>query len=559
MRRVISLWLPRFATDRLRQKLARDAAGARRSSSPLVTMREVAGRAILVAVDERAAAGGAAPEMPLADARALLPQLQVHPADPAGDGAMLRRLADWATRYTPWTAAETAEEGLNGGGGAGLWLDITGCAHLFGGEAALLSDLLLRLERFGYRARAAIADTPGAAWAVSRFIDGRPSMTLEKILGGRGWIVPEDVSRPALDRLPVAALRLPPAMAAELERLGLYAIGDLLGLPRAGLARRFGGLPLRRLEQALGGIDEPISPAPPPATFRSFQPLAEPIATAESIATVLQRLLHDLCRRLEKAQQGLRRLELALYRVDGSLQRLAIGTSRPSRDAAALQRLLAQQIEKIDPGFGIEAMALAAAKAEPLTALQMVLKSKTLPLPQRDRAAIVATPPAPSRSDRRDSRGLGRGAEQNAALAPLIDTLANRLGFANVRRLVPRQSHIPERAVAAVAPLAEGQAAAWPPLPPRPLRLFPRPHPVEAMALLPDHPPVMFRWQSRLHRIRRAEGPERLEPEWWRPEDESRRWRDYFRVEGEDGRRFWLFREGLPPEHGRWYLHGLFS
>ena len=544
---MISLWLPRFATDRLRHKLARDAAGARRSSSPLVTIREEAGRAILAAVDERAAAGGAAPDMPLADARALLPQLQVHPADPAGDGAMLRRLADWATRYTPWTAAETGGEGLNAGGGAGLWLDITGCAHLFGGEAALLSDLLLRLERFGYRARAAIADTPGAAWAVSRFIDGRPSMTLEKILGGRGWIVPEDVSRPALDRLPVAALRLPPAMAAELERLGLYAIGDLLALPRAGLARRFGGLPLRRLEQALGSIDEPISPTPPAALFRSFQPLVEPIATAESIATVLQRLLHDLCRRLEKAQQGLRRLELALYRVDGSLQRLAIGTSQPSRDAAALQRLFAQQIEKIDPGFGIEAMALAAAKTEPLTALQMVLKSKALPLP----------PPAPRRSPR--DRAVGGGIDQSPALAPLIDTLANRLGFTNVRRLVPRESHIPERAVAAVAPFAEGQASSWPPLPPRPLRLFQRPHPVEAMALLPDHPPVMFRWQSRLHRIRRAEGPERLEPEWWRPEDESRRWRDYFRVEGEDGRRFWLFREGLPPEDGRWYLHGLFS
>ncbi|MFM9841826.1 MAG: Y-family DNA polymerase [Dongiaceae bacterium] len=545
MRRVISLWLPRFATDRLRHKLARDAAGAGRSSSPLVTMREVAGRAILVAVDERAVAGGAAPDMPLADARALLPQLQVHPADPAGDGAMLRRLADWATRYTPWTAAEMGEEGLNAGGGAGLWLDITGCAHLFGGEAALLSDLLLRLERFGYRARATIADTPGAAWAVARFIDGRPSMTLEKILGGRGWIVPEDVSRPALDRLPVAALRLPPAMAAELERLGLYAIGDLLGLPRAGLARRFGGLPLRRLEQALGNIDEPISPAPPAAIFRSFQPLAEPISTAESIATALQRLLHDLCRRLEKAQQGLRRLELALYRVDGSLQRLAIGTSRPSRDAAALQRLFAQQIEKIDPGFGIEAMALAAAMAEPLTALQMVLKKASQPVrhvPERlSTISSICTK------------------EDTAALAPLIDTLANRLGFANVRRLVPRESHIPERAVAAVAPFAEGQPSTWPLLPPRPLRLFPRPHPVEAMALLPDHPPVMFRWQSRLHRIRRAEGTERLEPEWWRPEDESRRWRDYFRVEGEDGRRFWLFREGLPPDGGRWYLHGLFS
>lgn len=542
---MISLWLPRFATDRLRQKLARDAAGLRRSASPLVTMKEVAGRAILAAVDDLAAAGGAAPEMPLADARALLPQLQIYPADTAGDGAMLRRLADWATRYTPWTARETCEEGMNAGGGAGLWLDIAGCAHLFGGEAALLSDLLLRLERFGYRTRAAIADTPGAAWAVARFIDGRPSMTLEKIPGGRGWIVPSAVSRPALDRLPVAALRLPPAMAAELERLGLYAIGDLLNLPRAGLARRFGGLPLRRLEQALGNIDEPISPVAAAALFRAFWPLAEPVSTADAIAAVLQRLLNDLCRQLKKAQQGVRRLELALYRVDGSLQRLVIGTSRPSRDAAALQRLFSQQIEKIDPGFGIEAMALAAAKAEPLTALQMVLKGRVQPVhhvPERSPTGAAVS-----------------AKEDSAALAPLIDTLANRLGFANIRRIVPRESHVPERAVATVAPFADEQATPWPPLPPRPLRLFARPHPIEAVALLPDHPPVMFRWQSRLHRIRRAEGPERIEPEWWRPEDVARRERDYFRVEGEDGRRFWLFREGLPPDSGRWYLHGLFS
>jgi protein ImuB len=545
MRRVISLWLPRFATDRLRQKLARKAVGAGRSATPLVAIKEEAGRAIVTAVDDQAAAGGVAPEMPLADARALLPQLQVYPTDAAGDGAMLRRLVDWATRYTPWTAPEAGEEGLNAGGGAGLWLDITGCAHLFGGEAALLSDLLLRLERFGYRVRAAVADTPGAAWAVSRFIDGRPSMTLEKILGGRGWIVPAAVSRPALDRLPVAALRLPPAMAAELQRLGLHAIGDLLGLPRAGLARRFGGLPLRRLEQALGTIDEPISPTPPAALFRAVQPLVEPIGTAESIATVLQHLLHDLCRQMEKAQQGARRLELALYRVDGSLQRLAIGTSRPSRDAAALQRLFSQQIEKIDPGFGIEAMALAAMKAEPLTALQMVLKKAG-----RSVHHVPERPSAPP---------LVRTKEDSTALAPLIDTLANRLGFANIRWIVPQESHVPERAVATVAPFADGQATAWPPLPPRPLRLFARPHPIEAMALLPDHPPVMFRWQARLHRIRRAEGPERIEPEWWRPADASRQWRDYFRVEGEDGRRFWLFREGLPPDSGRWYLHGLFS
>jgi protein ImuB len=663
MRRVISLWLPRFATDRLRRKLAREAsaAGRPRGDDGLVAIAAAAGRALLTAVDDRAAAGGAVPGMALAEARALLPRLRVHPADPAGDGAALRRLEEWATRYTPWTAAEPGGEGLNAGGGAGLWLDVTGCAHLFGGEAALLSDLLLRLQRLGHGARAAIADTPGAAWAVARFAGGRPSLTLEKILDGRGSILPPLVARPALDRLPPAALRLPPAMAAELERLGLRTVGDLLRLPRANLARRFGGLPLRRLDQALGLIDEPISPAPPAVLFRALQPFVEPIMTAEAIAEALQRLLQDICRRLEKAQQGVRRLDLALYRVDGSLQRLAVGTSRPRRDAAALQRLFAQRLDRIDPGFGIEAMALTAAQTEPLTALQTVLAGRLRsttppsprPLPPQAGLRVHIIPPLPSelrfpnvvpsplvgegqgegapegvlaaadaadlrqpltltlsrkgrgnssfaaptpKQDRLDcvhalaqAGGVGisricappteagsqsesplphkvgervrvRGAcEVSADLAPLVDTLANRLGFANLRRLAPRESHIPERAVTAVPALAAAPVVSWPARPPRPLRLFAPPQPIEAVALLPDDPPVMFRWRARLHRVRRAEGPERIEPEWWRPEDAARRWRDYFRVEAEDGRRFWLYREGAPPAGGRWYLHGLFA
>lgn len=146
------------------------------------------------------------------------------------------------------------------------------------------------------------------------------------------------------------------------------------------------------------------------------------------------------------------------------------------------------------------------------------------------------------------------------ALAPLVDGLGNRLGFDSLRRFVPRASHVPERAAGAAPPLAPSPAAAgWPPLPPRPLRLFRPPYPIEAMALLPDHPPAFFRWRARLHRVAHAEGPERLAPEWWRPEDEAAWARDYFRVEDEDGRRFWLYRDGAPPTAGRWYLHGLFG
>ncbi|MGE0121065.1 MAG: DNA polymerase Y family protein [Dongiaceae bacterium] len=516
-RRVMSLWLPRFATDRIHRRRTPEGLRPARRGVGLVTAGAAAGRALVAAVDDAAAAEGLAPGMPLADARTLSPALRVHPADPAGDAAALDRLAAWCTRYTPWTAVETHD----GGNGAGLWLDLTGCAHLFGGEAALLGDLLARLRRFGHAARAAVADSPGAAWAAARFIDD-PRRT--------GIVMTAAETRDRLIPLPVAALRLPAATAAELHRLGLRRIGDLLPMPRAALARRFGSLPADRLDQALGLRAEPLSPRRPVAPHEARLVLAEPLLTVEAVAEGLRRLLGQLCRQLEAGQLGARRLVLTLYRVDGAVQQAAVGTSRPNREPQALARLFAEHLDTIDPGFGIDALALAAARVEPLAALQM---------------RLARTPSSPRRQD--------------AGLAALVDRLGNRLGFASLRRLVPRESYIPERAVASAPPLAPAKpGAGWPTLPPRPLRLFARPQPIEATALLPDHPPVMFRWHARLHRVRRAEGPERIAPEWWRPESGARP-RDYFRVEDESGRRFWLCRDGQPPEGGRWYLHGLFG
>jgi protein ImuB len=522
MRRVMSLWLPHFATDRIHRRHARECP-APGEGAGLVTAVATAGRALVTTVDAAAAANGIAPGLSVADARAVAPALRVHPADPAGDAAGLARLADWCTRYTPWTAVESADEG----NGAGLWLDVTGCAHLFGGEAALLGDLLARLSRFGHAARAAIADTPGAAWAAARFIDD---------LQGAGIVIAPKSARDHLIPLPVAALRLPAAMAAELQRLGLRRVGDLLPMPRAALARRFGCLLADRLDQALGLLDEPLSPRRPVVPHQVRLAVAEPLLTAEGIAEALRRLLRRLCRQFDAEQIGGRRLELSLYRVDRTVQRTAIGTSRPNRDPQAFERLFAERIATIDPGFGIEAMALAAPQVEPLTALQMALDSNPPP---------------------RSGGGQGGGSEPE--LASLIDTIGNRLGFDSLRRPAPRESHIPERAVAAVSPLADRKQTTWPALPPRPLRLFARPEPIEAIALLPDHPPVMFRWHAQLHRVRHAEGPERIEPEWWRPTDETAHPRDYFRVEDEFGRRFWLYRAGQPPAGGRWYLHGVFG
>jgi len=372
-----------------------------------------------------------------------------------------------------------------------------------------MSDLRLRLANLGYAAHAAVADTPGAAWAAARFLEA-----------GQTAIDP-GAARTALAPLPVAGLRLPPAMAAELERLGLRRIEDLYPLPRAALARRFGILPGERLDQALGRIDEPISPRLPVSPHLVRQVLAEPILHAEGLAAVLQRLLARLCRDLAEAGQGARRLALLCYRVDGRLAKLAVGTSRPSRDERALARLFAEKLEKIDPGFGIEAMALAAPHVEPLADLQLVLAPH---------AAVAGLEPD---------------------LAPLIDRLGNRLGFARLARAEPRESHFPERAVKRMPAVFPGPgpkpAPAWPVMP-GPLRLLPRPEPVTAAG----DPPTAFLWRSRRHRIRVAEGPARIEPEWWRGEEGDPR--DYWRLEDETGVRFWLY-----GQKGSWYLHGLFA
>ncbi len=489
------MWLPNWPTDRLNRRRPLPA------ETPLVTVEEIGGRALIAAPNAIAAAGGILPGLSLADARALMPGLAVFPADPAGDAAALARLADWCSRYTPLVALD---------GAGGLWLDVAGASHLFGGEADLLADLDHRLGKLGYRSRAAIADTPGAAWAAARF------------LRRKHRIVAPGEARAMLAELPVAALRLPAAIAGDLERLGLRRIADLYPLPRAALARRFGLLPGERLDQALGRCEEPISPRLPAPLHQVRQVLAEPVIDADSIAAVLQRLMARLCRELAIAGRGARRLELAGYRVDGRVVKLGVGTSKPSRDERALLRLFAERLERIDPGFGIEALGLSAPLVEPLADLQLALK---------------------------------RGEEADAGdLAPLIDRLGNRLGFDRLARAVPRESHLPERALqrlgALASPPREAALSRWPDRK-SPLRLLPRPEPVQAAAPAGAAPEEFF-WRGRRRLIRRADGPARISCEWWRGERSEPR--DYWRLEDEEGGRFWLYGQG-----GGWYLHGLFA
>ena len=537
MKRAVSLWLPVFATDRLSRVLSRTGstrtADAKSAGTPLATVTQVHGGTRIAAANPAAEAAGIVPGQPLADARALYPGLAVHPAAPAEDLRALDLLAGACTRFTPWTAVDPVWGGgaMGGSLGAGLWLDITGCAHLFGGEAALLERLIGWLGRQNISARAGLADTPGAAWALARhatndsapFIIAEPG-TLRRHLAG----------------LPVAALRLEAAVIEGLDRLGLRRIGDLLEMPRGPLAKRFGGVVLKRLDQALGQADEPISPRRPPPRHVARLAFAEPIGRAEDIAAGLDRLLDRLCRGLEAAGEGARQLDFILYRADGTTERRTVGTSRPSRDPRHLARLFRDKLDGADPGFGIEIMALAAARTNNLDEKQTELPGWTLE-PAKD--------------------------VNQADTARLVDRLSGKLGARNVTRVRPVESHLPERAGRAQSAIsASNTASDWKGperRPPRPVELLPQPLPIDVMAPVPDGPPVMFRWRRRQYQVARAEGPERIAPEWWRTEGAplSRDVRDYYRLEDEGGKRYWVYREGLyrPDRPPAWYLHGFFA
>lgn len=486
----------------------------------------------LVSVNRPAELAGLAPGQALADARALEPRLHVADAEPASDERALAALADWCGRYSPWTAAA----GLETAGAGGIWVDISGCAHLFGGEESLLADLQGRLSAHGYAARTAVADTPGAAWAAARFGEATPS------------IVPPGGQEAHISPLPIACLRLTAIQREGLDRLGLRQVADLLKLPRAGLAARFGTeLPLR-LDQVLGRVEEPISPRQPVPSLRVRMVLPEPLERLQDIQAAARRLLDALGEKLEAAGRGARSLDLALYRTGGHVDRIRIGTSAPSRDTGHLMRLLDEKLDRVPEGppveNGVELLILSVLESNPLTARQSEL----------------------ARTANEDSCQPDAGWDETA-LARLVDRLSNRLGTDTVVQLRARESHLPERAQLAVPASQQADKttdALWASLGAcRPVRLLPRPEPVTATAPIPDDPPAMFRWRGRLHRVVHADGPERLSPEWWRPSASlGAETRDYYRVEDTDGQRFWLYRAGpyrSPEKPPQWYLHGFFS
>jgi protein ImuB len=467
--------------------------------------------------------------MAVSQARALVPGLDIRDDDPEADLDVLTRLALFAARrWTPRAAVSPPD---------GLFLDLTGVSHLFGGEERMCRRIVAFCARAGFAARIAVAGTPGAAHALARF--------------GPGSICPVNGEPEALAPLPLAALRVEESVLAAARRLGLESIGDLLPLPRGPLQRRFGKTLLARLDQALGRAGEPIEPVVPEEAPSALLRFAEPIATAEAIAEALGHLMAGLIETLRKQGLAARTLALLCDRVDGRVERIAIGTARATRDGAHLLRLLAMKIEKIEPGFGLDSMRLVAGRVEPLSPDQPSLREAQ----RRSNPAAPTSETGLLRSARND------GGQDDIDLAMLVDRLAGRLGPRRLYRATAVESDVPERSVARTGPL--DSALPWPKWP-RPVRLLSPPERVEnVVALLPDLPPRRFTWRGRAYRVARADGPERIHGEWWKRTCEAEGVRDYFQVEDEEGARFWLYRrgDGVDQRTGdlSWYLHGVFG
>jgi nucleotidyltransferase/DNA polymerase involved in DNA repair len=509
------------------EELLAGPAHFRRDEPPLVTTHKVGPRVEIAAVNPAARALGLAPGTALTMARAQVPGLEVRAADPDGDAVELKALAELiARRWAPTVAISDPD---------GLFIDLTGVAHLHGGEASFARRLVRLLARYGVLARVAIADTTGAAWALARFGGAVVS------IAGCG-----DHAE-ALSELPVAALRLDAASLELLARLGIDTVGQLLVLPRGPLVRRFGPAIAARLDQATGRVPEPLDPVVPAVRILVEQRFAEPIATADAIEHWLRALMPRLARALAEAGQGARVVELVAARVDGVPQQLRLGFARPTRDPAHMLRLALRRIEEIEPGYGIDALALHVRRADPLGPESLA--------------------PALAGQDEPD-------------LAPLVDALANRIGIDRLWRVAAIESDVPERSIGRAPPLdpPAGRSPAlqpddvrrlddrapdhpWHPRWPRPVRLLRRPEELNhVIAELPDQPPRRFTWRGKTHRVVRAEGPERIAGEWWRRSAERHAVRDYFRVEVEGGQRFWLYRrgDGVRTETGdlRWFMQG---
>ena len=508
-RRYLHLWLDRLSIDRTRR--ADPQAG-----SPLALIAKQANALRLTALDPACEALGLAPGLSLSDARAQVPELKVADADPAADQAALKAMAELSRRYTPSLAVNPPD---------GVDLNITGCERLFGGEVALAADLAARLKRLGFSARVGIADTPSLAWAMARFSPDP--------------VAPSGKGAEVLAPLPMAALRLEDDTLELLRGLGLRRVGQVLDpKARAGLARRLGEAVVERLDQALGARSAPMRLKLEIPPWCAELALADPVSSEADVLGLTERIARRLAERLEAQRLGGRLFVLELHRVDGACRRLAVAASRPLRDPRRIAALFVERVGALNEGleadYGFDLLRLWARRVQPF--------------------------------DTGTGKLIEDGADA-AGCAVLVDRLSARLGEGTVRRLVPvPETRVPERAVRAV-PFDLAAPDAWTQIPApveegaplRPLTLFAQPQPIDVTAVVPEGAPDRFRWRRVQRLIVAAEGPERLEPEWGRPTALPRS-RDYYRLEDDQGRRYWVFREGRYGEapEPRWFIHGLF-
>ncbi len=519
-RRILALWLPRLPTDRLK----RLPAGAPDDARPCVVVARENNALQIAALNAAAARFGLETGQPLANVRAICPDVQVCDADAAADRALLEAIADWCDRFTPLVALDPPH---------GLLLDISGCAHLFGGEATMLGGVCSSLDRYGFAVNGAVAGTPACARTLSR--------------AARSCVVPAGGEARAVAALPVFALGADDAVTRGLRRAGLKTIGDVAARPPREIAARFGAAFMDLLRQALGERDAPISPHRPLPDYMAEQRFAEPVSTDAVIASVLSALAGRLVAAMARHGKGARRLEASFFRTDGAVHGIAVEAGQPVTRAAVVERLFRERLaalaDPLDPGFGFDLLRLSASHVE-----------------------IVV----------QEQRDLDSRVRDNDEVAALVDRLAARLGSGRVVVHLPQDTHIPERValpVPAQRHLAVALDAAWPARaeaepPLRPLRMLAPPEPIDVpLATVPDGPPRRFTWRRATHEVARVEGPERVAMEWWRAEG-GRLTRDYFRVEDEAGRRFWLYRDGLydecvneagKPVPPKWYMHGLFA
>jgi len=472
---------------------------------PFVLAAPDHGRMLVTAANVLAETAGIYNGMAVADARALIPSLEVLDDQPELSIKLLSGIAAWCIRYSPAVALDLPD---------GLMLDISGCAHLWGGEKQYLTDIRKRFKHFAYDVRIAIADTMGTAWAIARF-------------GQHTDIVEPSEQNTALLSLPATALRIENETAERLEKLGLLKISQFINMPRSALRRRFGQQLLERLDQALGNAVEAFIPVQPPEPFQERLPCLEPIVTATGIEIALQKLLSSLCFRLQQEQKGLRIATLKCYRIDGKVEIKSIGTNRPSCNTKHLFKLFENKIDSIEPALGIELFTLDASHVEDLSIVQEKLWEHA-------------------------------GGLDDIHLAEFLDRVAGKVGDNCIHRYVPAEHYWPERSFKLAAGINEKLPAPWKTGRPRPVQLLSRPEPIEVTAPIPDYPPMLFRYKGILHKIVKADGPERIEQEWWLQEGQHR---DYYCVEDEDGRRYWLFRSGHYDiaKSYQWFMHGFFA